>query len=72
MKYKFEEYIERNEMDISVIAARRFARAVREAIGDLEREARCYHLTNEPYYIEIQEFLQQKLARLEAPLKNKE
>ena len=70
MKYDFEKYLKENKLDISVIQARRFAVAVRKAIQEIDQAAGCYKLTNEPYYLETKTFLEEKLARLEAPMQN--
>ena len=66
MKYEFEKTLEDNKLDMSVINARRFAKAVHTALQDLEEEARCYHVTNEDYYLETKAFLENMLSRLEA------
>lgn len=65
MKYDFEKSLKENKMDISVVDARRFAVAIREAIKVLDREAACYKLTNKAYYLETKGFLEKQLARLE-------
>lgn len=67
MKYKFETDLENNLMSIEVVDARRFAAAVRQAISLLEREAGCYRLHNERYYLDTQIFLTEMAERLEAP-----
>lgn len=70
-KYKFEERLEQNLLSMEVVDARRFARAVREAMDDLDREARCYGLTEVDFYIDTKAFLEQMVARLEAkPCRN--
>ena len=66
MKYKFEKDIERNRMSMDVVNARRFARAVREAIDGLEHEARCYGLKEEDYYLDAKVFLEDLERRLSA------
>lgn len=66
MEYDFEKHLKENKMDISVVNARRFAGAVREAIKVLDQSAACYKLTNKAYYIDTKEFLEQQAARLEA------
>lgn len=66
MEYDFEKSLRENKMDISVVDARRFSVAIREAIKVLDREAACYKLTNKAYYLETKEFLEKQLARLEA------
>ncbi len=65
MEYDFEKYIKENKIDASVIDARRFAQAIREAIRVLDHSAACYKLTNKAYYLETKDFLEQQLARLE-------
>lgn len=66
MKYDFEQDLEQNLMSMQVIDARRFARAIRSAMRDLKREAGCYSLTKEPYYLDVQTFLEKMATRLEA------
>ena len=66
MQYEFEKHLANNEMHVSVADARRFARAIRSAMRSLEQEAMCYRLTNEPYYRDVQAFLEEKATRLEA------
>ena len=66
MKYDFENSLKENKIDMSVIDARRFAQAIKEALKGLEHSAACYKLTNKPYYVETKEFLEQQIARLEA------
>lgn len=66
MEYDFEKSLRENKMNISVVDARRFSVAIREAIKVLDREAACYKLTNKAYYLETKEFLEKQLARLEA------
>lgn len=56
--YKFEKDLAKNEMSIDVINARRFAAAVQQAMRLLEQEARCYGLTDEGYYLDVQEHLE--------------
>ena len=70
--YKFEKDIERNMMSMDVVDARRFGVAVREAMRVLEREALCYKLTNEQYYLDTQIFLRKMAERLEAPHQQEE
>lgn len=65
-KYKFEERLEQNLISMEVVDARRFARAVRDAMDGLEREARCYGLTEMDFYLDTQEFLEKMATRLEA------
>lgn len=65
-KYKFEERLGQNLMSMDVVDARRFARAVRDAMDGLEREARCYGLTEADFYIDTKAFLEQMATRLEA------
>lgn len=72
VKYNFEQCLENNRMAMSVVNARRFAEAVRKAIQEIDQAAGCYKLTNEPYYLETKTFLEEKLARLEAPMQNNE
>lgn len=70
-KYEFEKRLEQNLLSMEVVDARRFARAVREAMDDLDREARCYGLTEADFYIDTKEFLEHMVARLEAkPCRN--
>ncbi len=64
--YEFEKYLAKNSLDISVINARRFAVAIRQAMKLLQREAGCYKLNNEPYCVEINAYLEQMATRLEA------
>ena len=66
MEYDFEKSLRENKMDTSIVDARRFAQAVRAALRDLEREARCYKLTDQDYYLETKAFLEKQLTRLEA------
>ena len=63
MEYDFEKYLRENKMDMSIIAARRFACALREAIRVLDLTAGGYSLTKKAYYIETKEFLEKQLAR---------
>lgn len=70
MKYKFENDLEKNQLSIDVIDARRFGKAIKEAIHGLELEARCYSLQEEPYVLETMAFLEEMASRLTA--KNKE
>lgn len=72
MKYEFEKCLERNEMSVSVVDARRFGRAIRDAMRMLKLEASCYRLTKELYYLEVQAFLEQMAVRLEAPFRKEE
>lgn len=65
-KYEFEKALETNKFDMSVVNARRFAKEARTALQNLEEDARCYHLKNEDYYLDIKEFLDTMLSRLEA------
>lgn len=65
-KYKFEERLEQNLLSMEVVDARRFARAVREAMDDLEREAKCYGLTEADFYLDTKAFLEKMAVRLEA------
>lgn len=66
MKYEFEKDLERNELSMSVVNARRFSRAIRDALDGLELEARCYGLKDEDYYLEAKAFLEKMAVRLEA------
>lgn len=66
MEYDFEKRLRKDKMDMSVINARRFAQAIRTALKELEREARCYKLTEQDYYVETKAFLEKQLVRLEA------
>ena len=72
MEYDFEKCLKENRMAMSVVNARRFAEAVRKAIEEIDQVAGCYKLTSEPYYLETKTFLEEKLARLEAPMQNNE
>ena len=65
MEYDFEKSLKENKMDMSIVDARRFAVAIRDAIKVLDREAACYKLTNKAYYTDTKEFLEQQAARLE-------
>ena len=65
-KYKFEERLEQNLLSMDVVDARRFAKAVRDAMDDLDREARCYGLTEADFYLDTKAFLEQMATRLEA------
>lgn len=65
-KYDFEEYIERNEMNIAVVDAQRFAHALRQAMRDLEYAAGGYSLKRKAYYLDTMHFLKQMEARLSA------
>lgn len=65
-KYKFEERLEQNLLSMEVVDARRFGRAIREVMDDLEREARCYGLTEADFYLDTKAFLEQMATRLEA------
>ena len=53
-----------------VINARRFAAAIRQAMKDLQREAGCYKLNNEPYCVETNAYLEQMATRLESNLQD--
>ena len=66
IKYKFERDLAKNELSMDVIDARRFGKAVKEAMDGLELEARCYCLLDEPYYRETMAFLEQMANRLTA------
>jgi hypothetical protein len=55
---KFQQDLANNEMSIDVVNARRFAAAVQQAMRLLEQEARCYGLTDEGYYLDVQEHLE--------------
>lgn len=66
MLYKFEQDLAKNELSMAVIDARRFAVGVRKAMRILEEEAGCYKLTNEPYYLDTQAFLERMANRLTA------
>lgn len=55
---KFQQDLANNEMSIDVVNARRFAAAVQQAMRLLEQEARCYGLTDEDYYLDVQEYLE--------------
>lgn len=66
MKYKFENDLENNRISQEVVDARRFGKAVKEAIHGLELEARCYSLQEEPYVLETLAFLEQMEKRLTA------
>lgn len=70
MKYKFEEDLERNKMSMEVVDARRFGYAIRKAMQYLERDAKCYMLTKELYYLDTQAFLEQMAMRLEKEVHN--
>lgn len=65
MKYRFEMDWESGTMTMAVVDARRFGVAVRDAMRDLERAAKCYNLTKEPYYQHIQTYLDRMATRLE-------
>lgn len=67
--YKFEKDLARNEMSIDVVDARRFGKAVEEAMHGLTVEARCYGLLDEPYYQDTMAFLQSMAERLTAKSK---
>lgn len=67
MKYKFERDLEKSPLPMTVVNARRFARAVEVALDGLELEARCYSLYDEDYYQDTKAFLEKMLARLKAP-----
>lgn len=71
-KYKFEERLGQNLMSMEVVDARRFARAVRDAVDNLEREAKCYGLSKEDFYLDTKAFLEQMAARLEAKTYNED
>lgn len=43
---------------------RRLARALKEALEYVEREAHCYCLLNEPEYLEIKTMLEAKIREL--------
>lgn len=66
MKYEFEKALERNEMTMSIGNARRFAKAVLDALNGLEWEAVYYGLEKEDYYLDTKKFLEHMAARLEA------
>ena len=66
MMYKFERALKENLLDMSVVDARRFGHAVRAAMRVLEREAACYSLCKEDYYLDTMAFLEQMEARLMA------
>ena len=66
MEYDFEKFLREDKMELSVIDARRFAKAIRTALNSLKREGIVYNLIDKTYYIETIEFLEQQLARLEA------
>ncbi len=68
--YEFEKYLAKNALDMPVINARRFAAAIRRAMGHLQNEAGCYKLNNEPYCVEINAYLEQMATRLEATPSN--
>lgn len=72
MKFDFEKDIERNMLSMSVINARRFGRAVRDALDGLELEARCYGLKNEDFYLTTMAYLERLEARLKATTSGKE
>ena len=67
MKYNFEKDLETKPWSPSIINARRFSRAVQEALDGLALEARCYNLVQEDYYLDIKGFLEKSLERLNAP-----
>lgn len=64
MKYKFENDLEKNQLSMAVVDARRFGKAVEEAIHGLELEIRCYGLQEEPYVLETMAFLERMANRL--------
>ena len=64
--YRFEKDLLNNEMSVAVVNARRFGVAVRQAMDLLKREAGCYRLQNEPYYMDTQAILEEMATRLEA------
>lgn len=66
MKYKFERTLEKNLLDMSVVDARRFAHAIHSALRLLEREAGCYGLQDEDYYLDTKTFLETMAERLSA------
>ena len=72
MKYEFEKDLDRNELSMSVVNARRFSRAVRDALDGLELEARCYGLKNEDYYLTTKAYLERLEARLKAKTRGEE
>lgn len=43
---------------------KRLARALKEALEHVEREARCYCLLEEPEYLEIKIFFEDKMREL--------
>lgn len=63
-EYPFEKDLAKGEMSVKVIDARRFGVAVRKAMELLRREAGCYRMTEEPYYKDVQAYLEQLAARL--------
>ena len=71
MKYQFEKSLGKTVLNMDVVNARRFARAVRAAMDGLELEARCYCLKDEDYYRDIMAYLGGMERRLtaKAPLK---
>lgn len=58
--------LEQGLLSIDVVNARRFARAVRDALRGLELDARCYGLLKEDYYLATKSYLERMEARLMA------
>lgn len=65
-EYQFEKYLKQGRLDQAVIDARRFGKAVRYALNEMEETARCYSLQKEDYYLDTKEFLEGLLKRLTA------
>ena len=63
-QYPFERDLAKGEVSVKVIDARRFGVAIRKAMELLRREAGCYRMTEEPYYKDVQAYLEQLAARL--------
>ncbi len=64
--YEFEKDLAENRLSIDVINARRYAASIRKAMEVLQAEAAVYHLTQQPYHLDTQAFLEQMAARFEA------
>lgn len=61
-------------MDRKDINIPRFARSIREALAGLELEARCYSWLDDPEYLEIKRYLEDRLEdlRVVRPLTKRE
>lgn len=57
--------LENNEINLELIDKRRFANAIREAIGHLDQAAGCYRLYEKSYYLETKHFLEKQALSLE-------